>query len=77
LEVTREYLSKLTGFNVVAFYSEYSDLMKAGQALAMRDGAIMPLVCNNSLAQACRIERHDCPDTTAAGGNVSLVAMPS
>ena len=43
-------------------------------ALAARDGALVGLACGADLAARCRIERHICIDTTAAGGNAALLA---
>ena len=44
------------------------------QALAQRDGALLPLINEHTLDQRYVIERHLCVDTTAAGGNASLIA---
>ena len=73
----RESLSAITGVQVFALWSDTDDLMQARQALAKRDGVILPLVCEPDLAQACVLERHVCVDTTAAGGNASLLALAS
>ena len=43
-------------------------------ALAQREGAIVPLICGNpDVAHVC-YERHICEDTTASGGNATLLA---
>lgn len=73
----RRFLSQLSGFSVVALWSHKDDLRAARHALAQRDGKIIPLVCDDGLAKACRLERHVCVDTTAAGGNASLLASAS
>jgi len=44
------------------------------QALAMRDGPIVPLETQAIAPSRYIIERHLCIDTTAAGGNASLLA---
>lgn len=44
------------------------------RALAARPGALVPLVRERSLDSWCVRERHVCIDTTAAGGNASLLA---
>jgi len=44
------------------------------QALARRDGALLPIITEHKLDQRFVIERHLCIDTTAAGGNASLIA---
>lgn len=43
-------------------------------ALARRQGAIVPLISDASELPRFVIERHLCVDTTAAGGNASLIA---
>ena len=77
----REHLSQLQGFAAIALYSSNQDLTLARQSLARRSGKIIPLVCDevcgDSLADFCKIERHVCVDTTAAGGNASLLAAAS
>lgn len=71
----RELLTALTGYSVVALWSNNEDASLTRRSLAIRKGRIIPLVCDNSLAAACRLERHVCIDTTAAGGNTTLLAM--
>ena len=44
------------------------------RALAARDGAIVPLVADAGDVSRYVLERHVCIDTTAAGGNASLLA---
>ncbi|MGP6088904.1 bifunctional proline dehydrogenase/L-glutamate gamma-semialdehyde dehydrogenase PutA [Antarctobacter jejuensis] len=46
-------------------------------ALSQRDGAIVPLVTETVAPERYVIERHLCIDTTAAGGNASLLASSS
>ncbi|MDQ7079740.1 MAG: bifunctional proline dehydrogenase/L-glutamate gamma-semialdehyde dehydrogenase PutA [Paracoccaceae bacterium] len=70
----REWLSRLEGFDLVALWSDADDQCVARQALAMRDGPIIGLSTGDDLAEKCRIERHVCIDTTASGGNASLLA---
>jgi len=72
--LSRELLTTLYGFDLVALWSHDQDAMVARQSLAARKGRIIPLACDNSLNEACRIERHICIDITAAGGNASLLA---
>ncbi|WP_308916667.1 bifunctional proline dehydrogenase/L-glutamate gamma-semialdehyde dehydrogenase PutA [Jannaschia sp. LMIT008] len=43
------------------------------RALAARDGPILPLLRRGEAAMAV-VERHECTDTTAAGGNATLLA---
>jgi RHH-type proline utilization regulon transcriptional repressor/proline dehydrogenase/delta 1-pyrroline-5-carboxylate dehydrogenase len=44
------------------------------QALARRDGAIVPLIASAADGGRLIIERHICIDTTASGGNAELLA---
>ena len=46
-------------------------------ALADRDGKLIPLICGVDELDRLIIERHLCIDTTAAGGNASLIAAGS
>jgi RHH-type proline utilization regulon transcriptional repressor/proline dehydrogenase/delta 1-pyrroline-5-carboxylate dehydrogenase len=47
------------------------------QILATRTGALVPLINDADFADRCHLERHVCVDTTAAGGNASLLAQAS
>ncbi len=69
----RALLSSLQGFDAVALWSKPADLACARQALAARDGAIIPLIASTDMAAHCLIERHVSVDTTAAGGNAALL----
>ncbi|EED30454.1 bifunctional PutA protein [gamma proteobacterium NOR5-3] len=74
----RSLLTTLQDIAVVALWSDQTDLRSARQALAARDGALIPLVSAASeLDSYCVHERHSCIDTTAAGGNASLLAADS
>jgi len=70
----RVSLSSLKGFSAVICNSGKDDLRQIRIALAERKGALVPLVVEQNIADRCVIERHVCIDTTAAGGNVSLLA---
>lgn len=70
----REWLARLEGFDLVALWSDVDDQCAARQALAMRNGPIVGLSTGDDLAEKCRLERHVCIDTTASGGNASLLA---
>ena len=69
----RESLSDLTGFDAVVCWSEIEDIRAIRQALARRDGPLLPIITEERFDQQCLVERHVCIDTTAAGGNVSLL----
>lgn len=73
--LSREALTTLDGFNLAVLWSNEQDMTLARRALAQRSGPILPLVCDNNLESACVLERHVCIDTTAAGGNTSLLAI--
>jgi RHH-type proline utilization regulon transcriptional repressor/proline dehydrogenase/delta 1-pyrroline-5-carboxylate dehydrogenase len=70
----RTHLTKLRCFDAVALWSEPADLKAARQALAARDGPLVPLITAAEMTDRCLIERHVCIDTTAAGGNASLLS---
>ena len=72
--VDRADLEHLEGIEVVALWSDVDDLRAARIALAARPGKILPLVANVDVESYCLLERHTCIDTTAAGGNASLLA---
>ena len=44
-------------------------------ALARRSGPILPLIAEQDAPERYVLERHLCVDTTAAGGNASLLAQ--
>lgn len=67
-------LQRLTGFDAVVSWAQTSQLRDMRQALAARDGKIIPLICEADLSARCQAERHVCIDTTAAGGNTDLLA---
>jgi RHH-type proline utilization regulon transcriptional repressor/proline dehydrogenase/delta 1-pyrroline-5-carboxylate dehydrogenase len=67
-------LTDLEGFGVVAAAgsSDWSRALKI--ALSKREGAILPLVTESIAPSRYILERHLCIDTTAVGGNASLLA---
>jgi RHH-type proline utilization regulon transcriptional repressor/proline dehydrogenase/delta 1-pyrroline-5-carboxylate dehydrogenase len=73
----RASLTQLAGIAVVALWGDEDDLGEARRALAARGGALIPLVSHDDLDSYCVHERHTCIDTTAAGGNASLLAADS
>lgn len=60
--------------DLVALWAEDALLAAARRALAARAGAIVSLSVGDDLAGLCRLERHLCIDTTASGGNATLLA---
>jgi RHH-type proline utilization regulon transcriptional repressor/proline dehydrogenase/delta 1-pyrroline-5-carboxylate dehydrogenase len=67
-------LATANGFDAVVSCAEQSVLKEYRLALAKRDGRLLPLITEHKLDQRFVIERHLCVDTTAAGGNASLIA---
>lgn len=61
----------------VACWSDPDTLRIARGALAETDGPILPLMAEADIAARAVAERHICIDTTAAGGNASLLAAAS
>ncbi|MDP4548643.1 bifunctional proline dehydrogenase/L-glutamate gamma-semialdehyde dehydrogenase PutA [Marinobacter sp. MDS2] len=69
-----EALTQLDGYEAVVSVAEKPLLKRYREALAVRDGALLPVITEHTLDQRYVIERHLCIDTTAAGGNASLIA---
>ena len=67
-------LTELNNIVAVAAGGAIEWMRQARCALADRAGAIVPLVCQNITPDRYIVERHICIDTTAAGGNASLLA---
>lgn len=70
-----ELLTNLSGFDGVAYWGSDPAARQIRQALAERDGAILPLYGGEDMENFCHLERHLCIDTTASGGNVSLLGI--
>jgi RHH-type proline utilization regulon transcriptional repressor/proline dehydrogenase/delta 1-pyrroline-5-carboxylate dehydrogenase len=62
-------------FDAVAYFAEDATLRSIRQALSARTGAIIPLLTASEDAARLLVERHVCIDTTAAGGNATLMAQ--
>jgi len=69
--VQAEHLTQLSALVAVICSSKSSGAYR--KALAQREGPIVPLHCDNDYEKWLLVERHACIDTTAAGGNVSLL----
>ncbi len=72
--VEPDLLNELHGFEAVVSWQEGDYRQACKRALATREGPLLPLLTENNLALMCIRERHVCIDTTAAGGNASLLA---
>jgi RHH-type proline utilization regulon transcriptional repressor/proline dehydrogenase/delta 1-pyrroline-5-carboxylate dehydrogenase len=69
-----EALRGLAGFALAAFDGPAPAARPYREALAARPGPIVPLARRAELGALCRLERHLCIDTTASGGNATLLA---
>ncbi|GGO87034.1 bifunctional protein PutA [Marinobacterium nitratireducens] len=69
-----EALETVAGFEAVVSSAPEARLRQYRVALSRRDGALLPLLGGGDGAERYVIERHLCVDTTAAGGNASLIA---
>ena len=72
-----DLLAHINGFDLVAYWADAKGQRQARQALAAREGRLIALCCGDDLAARCVLERHVCIDTTASGGNASLLAQVS
>ncbi len=67
-------LATTRGFDAVLSGTDEAGLRAFREALARRDGVILPLIAERDARERLVLERHLCIDTTAAGGNASLIA---
>jgi len=74
IELDSDALSHATTFEAVAYFADDADLRAIRIALSAREGAILPLLTSAAEVERLLLERHVCIDTTAAGGNASLMA---
>jgi RHH-type proline utilization regulon transcriptional repressor/proline dehydrogenase/delta 1-pyrroline-5-carboxylate dehydrogenase len=71
--LSAQSVQPLQGLDALCYNGDEQLLRALRQALAQRDGAIIPLITEWNQAERFIIERHLCIDTTAAGGNASLI----
>ncbi len=72
---TPELLGSLqTAFDAVMFWGPDDQAQDLRRALAGRDGPIVPLVTEKDAPERLHVERHLCVNTTASGGNTTLLA---
>jgi RHH-type proline utilization regulon transcriptional repressor/proline dehydrogenase/delta 1-pyrroline-5-carboxylate dehydrogenase len=69
-----EHLVTLPPFGAVIWWGDAETARAYARALAERDGPIIQLVTGRPDTGHAMFERHLCVDTTAAGGNASLLA---
>ena len=67
-------LSEIEAVDAVMSRAQDATLGAYRQALSLRDGSLIPLICESGDDERLVLERHLCIDTTAAGGNASLIA---
>ncbi len=70
-----EALTRLPGIGGAIHWGTADEQRPYAQALARRDGPILPLIGETPDAGHARLERHVCIDTTASGGNAQLLAQ--
>ena len=73
-QVDPESLVTVDGIAAVACSADRDVLGAMREALARRPGPILPLIAEPAAVERYVLERHVCVDTTAAGGNASLLA---
>lgn len=66
-------LSEAPAYGGVLWWGDSEMARDIEQALAKRDGPIIPLICGLPDTARVRAERHVCVDTTASGGNAALL----
>ena len=72
--IAAETLIEIDGISGVLFWGDVASKRAYAQALAKRNGAILPLLSGMPNAGYVLEEQHLCVDTTAAGGNAALLA---
>jgi RHH-type proline utilization regulon transcriptional repressor/proline dehydrogenase/delta 1-pyrroline-5-carboxylate dehydrogenase len=73
-DMTVAELSEASGFSGVIFWGADDEARAIAEALAAREGPILPLITDMPDAGHVFLERHLCVDTTASGGNAQLLA---
>lgn len=73
-EIDLDHLCSGDGFDAIAWFGDIQTLKSVRQALSQRDGALLPILTGRSDIARLQLERQVCIDTTAAGGNASLMA---
>jgi len=74
-EVNPAVLKNISGLNAVCLWESESVLRPWRSALAERDGMIVPLLTGPTDIVQLMLERHVCVDTTASGGNTTLLVQ--
>jgi RHH-type proline utilization regulon transcriptional repressor/proline dehydrogenase/delta 1-pyrroline-5-carboxylate dehydrogenase len=69
-----EVLAMLAGFSGLVWWGDAASAQSYARALAALPGPVLPLITDHLDPAHVLLERHLCVDTTAAGGNASLLA---
>ena len=69
-----ESLASMNNIDAVALSGSVAQALAVKKILAQRQDAIMPLIFTGGTPHRYTVERHVCIDTTAAGGNATLLA---
>jgi RHH-type proline utilization regulon transcriptional repressor/proline dehydrogenase/delta 1-pyrroline-5-carboxylate dehydrogenase len=72
--LTPQALELASGFDAVMTLADLPTQSEYRLALASREGVLIPLIFETNSPEQLIMERHLCIDTTAAGGNASLIA---
>ena len=72
--VAADTLAAVDGIAAVACSADREVLAAIREAISRRPGPIVPLITEPNAPERYVLERHVCVDTTAAGGNASLLA---
>lgn len=75
--ISVEQLSSIAPLHGVVLHADEASSRTVRVALSQREGALVPLLQSDDYAERLLVERHVCIDTTAAGGNASLLAQIS
>ena len=75
--VEADSLREITAIDAVMSQARYEQLSAYRISLSEREGKLIPLICEIDALDRLIVERHLCIDTTAAGGNASLIAAGS
>ena len=75
--VEADSLREITAIDAVMSQAHHEQLTAYRIGLSEREGKLIPLICEIDAFDRLIVERHLCIDTTAAGGNASLIAAGS
>jgi RHH-type proline utilization regulon transcriptional repressor/proline dehydrogenase/delta 1-pyrroline-5-carboxylate dehydrogenase len=75
--VEADTLRDIKAIDAVMSQAQHEQVNAYRIALAEREGKLIPLICEIDALDRLIVERHLCIDTTAAGGNASLIAAGS